>query len=95
MFRRNDPRPCDAEKTAARIEQEGSVTPALAVEMRRVLTLARIDTVVLFLVVAVMVMKPTGDDAGLLVAMAAILVAGVGLTLAGVRSAQTEAPATT
>ena len=83
-----------AEKVGERLAQEG-MTPAITVQMRRVLMLARIDTVVLFLVVAVMVMKPTGDDAALLVAMAAIFLAGVGLTLAAVRGAQTEAPATT
>jgi uncharacterized membrane protein len=84
-----------AEKTAEHLQEAGGVTPALAAEMRRVLMLARIDTVVLFLVVAVMVIKPTGDDVGVLVAMAAIFVAGVGLTLAAVRGRETEAPATT
>jgi hypothetical protein len=49
---------------------------------------------VLFLVVAVMVTKPTGDDTGLLVGMAAIFLAGIAVTLAGVRGAETEAPAT-
>jgi uncharacterized membrane protein len=83
-----------AEKAAERIKQEGGVTPPMALEMRRVLLLARIDTVVLFLVVAVMVTKPTGDDTGLLVGMAAIFLAGIAVTLAGVRGAETEAPAT-
>jgi uncharacterized membrane protein len=82
-----------AQKAAARLEQEGAMSPSIAAEMRRVLLLGRVDTVVLFLVVAVMVVKPTGDDAGILVAMAAILAAGIGLTVATVRAAQAGATA--
>ena len=84
-----------AEKGAERLKEAGGVTPALAAEMRSVLTLARVDSVVLFLVVAVMVIKPTGDDVGVLVAMAAIFLGGVGATLAAVSRTQAEAPATT
>jgi uncharacterized membrane protein len=83
-----------AEKTSARYEQEGRMTPSIAAEMRRVLLIARVDTVVLFLVVAVMVIKPTGDDAGILVAMAAVLAAGIGTTVASIRGVQVEATAT-
>ena len=82
-----------AEKAAARVEQEGGMSPRIAAEMRRILVLSRIDTVVLFLVVAVMVTKPTGDDVGILAAMVAILVAGTGLTIATVRAAEAEATA--
>jgi hypothetical protein len=64
------------------------MSPGIASEMRSVLVFGRIDLVVLFLVVAVMVTKPTGDDTGLLLAMAAILVAGVALTVSTVRNAQ-------
>jgi Predicted integral membrane protein (DUF2269) len=81
-----------AEQVAARSEQEG-MTTSIAAEMRRVLLLARVDTVVLFLVVAVMVTKPTGDETGLLLAMAAILVGGVAATLATVRNAHAQATA--
>jgi hypothetical protein len=69
------------------------MTTSIAAEMRRVLLLARVDTVVLFLVVAVMVTKPTGDETGLLLAMAAILVGGVAATLATVRNAHAQATA--
>jgi hypothetical protein len=69
------------------------MSPRIAAEMRRILVLSRIDTVVLFLVVAVMVTKPTGDDVGILAAMVAILVAGTGVTIATVRAAEAEATA--
>jgi uncharacterized membrane protein len=82
-----------AEKAAARVEQEGGMSPSIAAEMRRVLMLARVDSVVLFLVVADMVIKPTGDDTGLLVAMAAILLAGIALTVATVRRQEAAAMA--
>ncbi|HYZ27893.1 MAG TPA: DUF2269 family protein [Thermoleophilaceae bacterium] len=82
-----------AEKAAARAEREGGISPSIAAEMRRVLVLGRIDTVVLFLVVAVMVTKPTGDDVGILAAMLAILVGGTGLTIAIARGAEAEATA--
>lgn len=58
-------------------EARGTMTPEAMFEGRKLLTLARIDYVVLFLVVVDMVVKPTGDDAGLLAAMAAIFVIGV------------------
>jgi uncharacterized membrane protein len=83
-----------AEKAGRRLEAEGRMTPSIAAETRSVLLLGRIDTVVLFLVVADMVIKPTGDDVGILVAMAAIFVGGLALTLGSVRSAQAEAAAT-
>lgn len=73
-----------AEKAGERAHVEG-MSPSVAAEMRSVLSLARIDTVVLFLVVAVMVIKPTGDDVGVLIAMAAVLGLGTAVTLAGAR----------
>lgn len=89
-----------AAKIAANIEREGGeVTPASIADIRRLLTIARVDTIVLYLVVLVMVAKPTGDDVGLLVAMAAILVVGTAWVLARARAigaagtAPTEAPA--
>jgi hypothetical protein len=59
--------------------------------------MARLDYVVLFLVVADMVIKPTGDDAAVLIVMALIAVAGVAYVVLGVRAlneqAQPAAPA--
>jgi uncharacterized membrane protein len=92
-----------AKKIGEGLERDrGEVTPASANAIRRLLTIARIDTIVLYLVVLVMVTKPTGDDGGLLVAMAAILVLGAGWILMRVRAIDAggssappaEAPAT-
>lgn len=71
----------------------GRMTPEAMLEGRRLLTLARIDQVVLFLVVVDMVAKPTGDDVGLLAAMAAILVVGVAYFTWRARGLETGEPA--
>jgi len=82
-----------AERIGKLIEAAGGqMTPAAMLEGRKLLTLARIDYVVLFLVVLDMVVKPAGDDAGLLAAMAAILVLGVGYTLWRARSLGSAEP---
>ncbi len=59
-------------------ESRGVMTPAAILEGRKLMTIARIDYVVLLLVVFDMIVKPTGDDGGTLVFMAVVLVAGVG-----------------
>ena len=71
------------------------MTPEALSEGRKLLTLARIDYIVLLLVVLDMVVKPTGDDVGLLVVMAAILVAGVAYVLWRARALTPPAAATT
>jgi uncharacterized membrane protein len=82
------------EKIGRMIEHaRGTMTPEAMLEGRKLLTLARIDYVVLFLVVLDMVVKPTGDDVGLLVAMAAILVVGVAYVVLRARSLTAPAPA--
>jgi uncharacterized membrane protein len=80
---------------AAAIERDGGMTPASLADARRLLALARIDYVVLVLVVADMAIKPTGDDVGVLVAMALVFVAGLAwaLTAAQAVGAAGEAPA--
>ena len=66
-----------SEKLAAIFERDGGVMSHEAeIEIRRLLTKGRLDTVVLYLVVAVMALKPTGDDVGILAALAVIVVAG-------------------
>jgi uncharacterized membrane protein len=80
-----------AAKIVEGIERDGGqVTPATVRAIRRLLTIARVDTIVLYLVVFVMVAKPTGDDAGLLIALAAILVAGLGFVFTKVRAIDAE-----
>jgi uncharacterized membrane protein len=61
---------------SAQLDAEG-MTPEAAIKIKQLLTLARIDLVVLYLVVADMAIKPTGDDVGVLVAMALIAVGAV------------------
>jgi uncharacterized membrane protein len=63
----------------AAVERGGPDDPEVAWRGRRVTALNYFDNVLLFLVVADMAIKPTGDDVGLLVVGAAIVLAGVGL----------------
>ena len=66
-----------SEKVAAIMERDQGVMSAEAeVEIRKLLTKGRLDTVVLYMVVAIMALKPTGDDVGILAVLAAIMVAG-------------------
>ena len=67
-----------AERIAHMIQEAGGTyTDAADVESRKLLTLARIDSVVLFLVIADMVLKPSGDDIGVLAVMALIMAVGI------------------
>jgi uncharacterized membrane protein len=75
-----------AMKIAAKIERDGDITQESILDIRQLLAIGRLDIVVLFLVVLDMVAKPTGDDAGLLVAMAAILVGGAAIVVARARA---------
>jgi uncharacterized membrane protein len=82
-----------SDRIAEMIARDGGMTPASLAETRRMLALARIDYVVLFLVIADMVIKPTGDDVAVLVGMAAIFVAGLGSSIGRARAVQTPARA--
>jgi uncharacterized membrane protein len=64
------------EEIAALMEGDG-MTPAIAAKIKQLLTLSRIDLVVLYLVVADMALKPTGDDVGVLIGMALVVVGAV------------------
>jgi uncharacterized membrane protein len=76
-----------SERIGAAMELEGGrLTPELRTDIRRLIVMSRLDYVVLFLVIADMVMKPTGDDGGLLIAMAAILAAGVAYVVLRLRA---------
>jgi uncharacterized membrane protein len=67
-----------SERIGAAMEREGGrLTPRLRTEIRKLIVMARLDYVVLFLVIADMVLKPTGDDAAVLIVMALIALAGV------------------
>jgi uncharacterized membrane protein len=65
-----------AEALGERLEREGP-TPEVSVAIKQFITLARIDLVVLYVVVADMAIKPTGDDVGVLIGMALIVVAAI------------------
>jgi uncharacterized membrane protein len=85
-----------SERIGAAMEREGGrLTPQLRTDIRKLIVMARLDYVVLFLVIADMVLKPTGDDVGLLIGMAVILVAGIAFILNRLRAldAEREAPA--
>jgi uncharacterized membrane protein len=85
-----------SERIGAAMEREGGrLTPELRTDIRKLIVMARLDYVTLFLVIADMVIKPTGDDAGVLIGMAVILVAGIAYILSRLRAldAQREAPA--
>src|SRR3954470_9870480 len=83
-----------SEGIGAEMEREGGrLTPELRVRIRKLIVMARVDYVTFALVVLDMVAKPTGDDTGLLVAMALILVAGVAYIAVGVRSIDRRQPA--
>jgi uncharacterized membrane protein len=71
----------EAEKIAALMEEHGPGHPEVAERIRRVNIVDRLDLLVLFLIVADMVVKPTGDDTGVLIGAAAII-AVVGLATA-------------
>ena len=80
-----------SERIGAAMEREGGrLTPQLRTDIRKLIVMARLDYVVLFLVIADMVIKPTGDEAGVLIAMAVILVAGIAFILSRLRALDAE-----
>ena len=80
-----------SERIATLTGSSGELTPQALYEARRMLALARIDYVALVLVIAVMTIKPTGDDVAVLVVLAALLVAGAALVFT--RAQALQAPA--
>jgi uncharacterized membrane protein len=80
-----------SERIGAAMEREGGrLTPPLRTDVRKLIVMARLDYVVLFLVIGDMVIKPTGDDAGVLVAMAVILAAGIAYIMIRLRALDAE-----
>jgi uncharacterized membrane protein len=78
-----------SEKMGARLAAEG-MTPANAQGIRRILTIARADVVVLFVVIADMALKPTGDDVGVLAVMAVAVVGGLAYVVSRLRAIGSE-----
>jgi uncharacterized membrane protein len=82
------------DRLAEMIERDGgTMGPEAQTLAMRLLTLGRIDYVVLLAVVFDMAVKPTGDDVGALIAMAAAIVAGVVVVLGQARRIGAPAPA--
>ena len=81
-----------SERIGAEMEREGGrLTPRLRADIRKLIVTARVDYVTFALVVFDMVAKPTGDDAGVLIAMALILVAGIAYIVIGLRAIEARA----
>ncbi len=80
-----------SEKIAELMERHDGMSPEASIEIRRLLVKGRLDTVVLYLVVAVMALKPTSDDVGILVAMGAIVVLGAAYVAMRLRAIDAEA----
>jgi hypothetical protein len=78
------------EKIGAGMAREGRLTPQLRTDIRKLMVKARVDQVVLAVVIFDMVTKPTGDDVGVLIAMAAVVVAGVAYIVARLRAIDAE-----
>jgi uncharacterized membrane protein len=76
------------ERIEAMTKRDGGFSPAALAESRRLLMLGRIDQIVLFVVVADMAMKPTGDDVGLLIAMAVVILAGAAWIVSRARAVE-------
>jgi Predicted integral membrane protein (DUF2269) len=82
-----------SERIGAEMEQQGGrLTPELRSNIRKLIAIARVDYVTFALVVLDMVVKPTGDDTGVLIAMGLILLAGVGYIVASVRAIDARSP---
>jgi uncharacterized membrane protein len=80
-----------SERISAAMEREGGrLTPELRTDIRKLIVMARLDYVTLFLVIADMVIKPIGDDVGVLIGMAVILIAGIAYIVIRVRALDAE-----
>jgi hypothetical protein len=66
---------------AKKVNAEAGVTPEAVRLSRQILTIAKFDMTVLFVVIADMVLKPTPADWGWLAAFAVVIVAAAGLWL--------------
>jgi uncharacterized membrane protein len=65
----------ETKKLAAAIERDGATHPEVRRRMANLKTVGRIELAVLYVVVASMVTKPTGDDGGMLFVLALTLAA--------------------
>jgi uncharacterized membrane protein len=84
----------EGEKIAALAAERGPDDPEIRARIRRLNIVDRLEILILFLVVADMVIKPTGDDSGVLVAGALLIAGAAAWALAAIgRGAQARAAA--
>lgn len=76
----------EGERLVELVAERGSEDPEVQRRIDTMEMVGRIELAVLFLVVVVMVTKPTGDDTGVLIALAAILAGVTALLLARARA---------
>ena len=76
----------EGERIGALVEDRGPADAEVDRRIHRLNVTDRVQLTILFLVVGDMVLKPTGDDAGLLVGGALILAAALALAMASVRT---------
>jgi uncharacterized membrane protein len=80
-------------RLGAVMERDGGMSPAALAEVRKLFLIGRVDLVVLFAVVADMALKPTGDDFGTLLLLAAAIGVAAAYSMWRFRTAAATAPA--
>lgn len=83
----------EGERIGALVEQHGPGHTEVDRRLHRLNIVDRLQLAILFLMVADMVVKPTGDDAGLLLAGAVILGVALALAAASIRRGPAPQPA--
>jgi uncharacterized membrane protein len=78
-----------AQKIATVMERDGGMSPAAVAETKRLFLISRVDLVVLFTVVLDMALKPTDEDVGTLVLMAAVVLLAAAFSVVRFRSPAT------
>jgi uncharacterized membrane protein len=73
--------------------ESGTAGPSVLGELKAFFAVARLDFLVLVLILVTMVVKPTGDDVAVLVGMALVLAVGVLWTVSRARAAMAAVPA--
>ena len=84
----------EGKRIHAAMEAHGPESPQGAFHVGRINVASRMELVVLYLVVYVMVLKPTSDDIGTLVVAAAAVLAALAYGVPKLRAAAPSAPAT-
>jgi uncharacterized membrane protein len=74
---------------ASVMERDGGMSPAAVAETKKLFLIGQVDLVLLYVVVLDMALKPSGDDVGTLVLMAAILLVATALAAWRFRSPAT------